>query len=132
MVDTGSTKLCDESQIRHTQATSHVHSARDGAVHISTGNIPEHHPKRADVLATSTSSGGSGGLGPSSLRPNPPGTKVPVPSLSRDTTQWETPVPAMLRAAHPLMSPMAMNPIAGGTHAMLVAAIDSKLDCLTE
>jgi len=75
-------------------------------------------PKWADVLATSTNGSGSGGPGFSSLRPNPPGTNVPVPSPSRDTNQWEIPIPTIPRAAHPSTSPMAMNPIAGGTHTM--------------
>ena len=132
MVDTMSTRLRDELQLCHTRATLRVHSAREGVVCVSTGHIPEHHPRRADVPATSTSGGSSGGPGPSSPRPNPPGTKVPVPSPSRDTNQREIPVPATPRAAHPSTSPSATNPIAGGAHAMLVAAIDSKLDCLME
>ena len=132
MVNTRSPKPCDESQLRHTRATSHTCSAREGAVHVSTGNVPEHHPRQADVPATSTSSGSSGGLGLSSLRPNPPRTNVPVPNPSRDTNQWEIPVPATPRAAHPSTSLTAMNPIAGGAHATLVAAIDSKLDHLVE
>jgi len=132
MVDSTSTRSRNESQIRHTRATSCARGTREGVVLVSTRHVPEHHTRRADVPATSTSGGGSGGPGPSSPRPKPPGTTVPVPSPSRDINQREIPVPATPRAAHPLTSPSATNPIAGGAHAMLVAAIDSKLDHLAE
>jgi len=84
-----------------------------------------------NVLATSTSSGGSGGPGLETPMPNTSRTNVLVSSPSRDTTQ-EIPVPTILRAAHPSTILTVTHPIAGGTHAMLVAAIDSNLDQLTE
>jgi len=52
---------------------------------VSTGHIPEHHPRRADVPATSKSGWRlrrSRALEP---RPNPPGTKV---RLSTGSNPW--------------------------------------------